>query len=436
MKQLVRFVSVALLIVLSLGLFASSNALANPESANLRIFVQYARGERASVERALVANGAEFHYDFSDLNTFSVTIPAEAFDRLRRNPNIALMEDDVERYPISILASNAAETITAGQTVPYGVDMVQARDVWDADRNNIVDAGAPTGSNRKICIIDSGFYTAHEDLQGVNVTGYNGNLPWGTDGFGHGSHVAGTIVAMNNALGVVGVTPGTVQIYIVRVFGDNGAWAYSSTLIDAANRCASAGANIISMSLGGGSPSQTERNGFTSLYNQGILSIAAAGNAGTTALSYPASYDNVLSIAAIDSNKVVADFSQKNSQVDLSAPGVGVLSTVPYNDNTSLTVGAMTYPAGHVEFSARGTASGALVDGGLCDSVGAWSGKVVLCQRGTISFLDKVMNVQNGGGAAAAIYNNVPGGFSGTLGDGNSSTIIAISLSQEDGQSP
>ena len=66
---------------------------------------------------------------------------------------------------------------------------------------------APTGSNRKICIIDSGFYTGHEDLQGVTVDGDNGNLPWNQDGSGHGTHVAGTIAAMNNALGVIGVTP-------------------------------------------------------------------------------------------------------------------------------------------------------------------------------------------------------------------------------------
>lgn len=74
-----------------------------------------------------------------------------------------------------------------------------------------------------------------------------------------------------------------------------------------------------------------------------------------------------------------------------------------------------------------------LVDGGLCTATGNWAGKVVLCQRGDISFYDKVMNVQNSGGSAAVIYNNVPGGFLGTLGEGYSSTIIAISLSQEDG---
>jgi serine protease len=177
-------------------------------------------------------------------------------------------------------------------------------------------------------------------------------------------------------------------------------------------------------------------NGFNALYNtNGILSIAAAGNEGTNAHSYPASYDSVVSVAAIDSNKVVADFSQYTNQVELAAPGVGVLSTVPYLDSTSITVDGVTYAAGHVDFSARGTASGALANGGLCDTTNsAWSGKVVLCERGVISFYDKVRNVQLSGGAAAAIYNNVPGGFLGTLGDGNSSTIVGISLSQEDGQ--
>jgi subtilisin family serine protease len=436
MIKLSRFLSIALLITLTLGMFASSTAAA-PNSQELRLMVQYAPGQRGSVARDLNANGAAFHYDFEELNTFVVTIPAAAYPGLSRNPNVVLIEEDVERYPIGIIPSVAAAPLAAtAQEVPYGIDMVQARDVWDADRNGSVDAGAPTAANRKICIIDSGFYTGHEDLSGVNVAGYNGNLPWATDGFGHGTHVAGTIVAMNNALGVIGVTPGTVQVYVVRVFGNDGAWSYSSTLIDAAYKCRDAGANIISMSLGGSRSNVTEKNGFATLYNtNGILSIAAAGNAGTSAYSYPASYDSVVSVAAIDSNKAWASFSQYNNQVELAAPGVGVLSTVPYLDSTSLTVDGVTYAAGHIEYSARGTASGALVDGGLCTATNnAWSGKLVLCQRGDISFYDKVHNVQLSGGAAAAIYNNVSGGFLGTLGEGYSSTIIGISLSQEDGQ--
>ena len=138
--------------------------------------------------------------------------------------------------------------------------------------------------------------------------------------------ITGTIAAMNNNVGVVGVTPGTVQLYIVRVFG-RGLPSFKSDTIDAANRCASAGANIISMSLGSNSSSTTEQAKFDELNAQGILSIAAAGNDGDTSFSYPASYSSVISVAAISSSKIVASFSQRNSQVDIAAPGVGILST-------------------------------------------------------------------------------------------------------------
>jgi serine protease len=121
--------------------------------------------------------------------------------------------------------------------------------------------------------------------------------------------------------------------------------------------------------------------------------------------------------------------------VELAAPGVGVLSTVPWNAENTLTVDGVTYQAQHIEYAAYSNGvSGGLVNGGLCDNTGGWSGKVVLCERGTVSFYDKVRNVQLSGGVAAVLYNNEPGNFLGTLGEGSSSTIPAISLSQEDGQ--
>lgn len=435
MKRLAFLLSVMVVISLVLSVFVTQPAYSSADGSKVRVLIQFQPGSRGSVEKALKSVGAEFHFAFADLNAFAVSVPASAVDGLSKNPNVILVEEDAPRFPIGILPSSpSVVAASAGQSVPYGVDMVQARDVWDANRDSVVDPGAYTGANRKICIIDSGIYTGHEDLQGINVSGYAGNLAWYQDGLGHGTHVSGTILAVNNALGVIGVTPGTVNVYMVRVFGDDGAWAYSSTLIDAANRCATAGANIISMSLGGAQKSITEQRGFDSIYSKGILSIAAAGNEGTSALSYPASYSSVISVAAIDVTKTVADFSQFNSAVELAAPGVGVLSTVPYIDSNAVTVSGTTYSANHIEYSARGVASGVLVNGGICDTTGAWSGKIVLCERGTISFLDKVMNVQNSGGAAAIIYNNVPGNFIGTLGDGYSSTIIGVSLSQEDGQ--
>jgi subtilisin family serine protease len=103
--------------------------------------------------------------------------------------------------------------------------------------------------------------------------------------------VFGTIAGVNNGTGVVGVNPNKqLKLHIVKVFGNAGAWTYSSTLASAANKCGAAGANVITMSLGGGAKSITEQRAFDSLQSKGVLSIAAAGNDGNTTTSYPAGY--------------------------------------------------------------------------------------------------------------------------------------------------
>jgi subtilisin family serine protease len=99
-------------------------------------------------------------------------------------------------------------------------------------------------------------------------------------------------------------------------------------------------------------------------------------------------------------------------------------------------VGDEAYSGNPMEFAPYGEVTGELADGGFClpgDTPGDWAGKVVLCSRGDVSFAEKVVKVMEGGGAAAVIYNNAPGLFSGTLGEAGD-WIVAISLSQEDGQ--
>jgi len=424
--------------VLMLLFSVASPVMADPADT-VRVWVSYRDGGKSEVFKALSSSSTKIHYDFPELGAYVVSLPAAALNGILNNPWVIEVEEDAVRYPISAMEGVVTEEALAvvdqlGQTVPYGIDMVQARDVWDVDRDGVVDAGAPTGANRTLCIIDSGYYQDHEDLPNA-IDGYSQvDDDWSRDGFGHGSHVGGTIAAENNSLGVVGVTPGTVKLYIVKFFADDGNATYASNLVYALQSCQAAGANVVSMSLGGSRSVRTEKTAFANAYAAGVLSIAAAGNDGTSALSYPASYDSVMSVAAININKVVADFSQYNTAVEIAAPGVSVLSTLPYVETNKITVDGVDYAGGHVEYSARGTASGALIAGGLCDSVGAWSGKVVLCERGVIDFYTKVANVQAGGGVAAIIYNNVPGDFLGTLGEGNTSTIIGISLSQETGQ--
>ena len=135
----------------------------------------------------------------------------------------------------------------------------------------------------------------------------------------------------------------------------------------------------------------------------------------------------------MDSAKALATFSQRNSQVEIAAPGVGVLSTYPITSG-SVNVGTASYMATALTDSpAAVSLAGGLVNGGRCTAPGTWTGLTVLCERGDVAFSDKVLNVQAGGGRAAIIYNNVSGGFGGTL-NGVATTIPSVSISQEDGQ--
>lgn len=424
-RHMARVLAVGLVsIALLLGAGAAQAAGNDPADDGLdRVWVKFKPGGKAPVQRALQGLGARFHFSFDELDAFAVSLPPQAVEAIGRNPNVLYVEPDAVRAPLA-------------QTVSYGIDMVQARDVWDADRDGVIDAGAPTGEGVLVCVVDSGLHRGHQDLAGVvNVTGKSGT-DWGTDTCGHGTHVAGAVTAVHDGAGVVGVSPGRVDLHIVRVFSggsDGCGWTFSSSLLSAANECAAAANGrkvVINMSLGGSSSSSTERSGFQSLFDKGVLSVAAAGNGGDTSFWYPASYDSVISVAAVDSSKNLATFSQRNSQVELAAPGKSVRSTVPWA-TAALAVGQYTYQVSVLTGSFQGSASGTVADGGRCLVAGQWSGKVVLCERGDNSFAEKTGNAAAGGAVAVVIYNDVPGDFSGSL--GTASGIPAIATSRENG---
>lgn len=258
-------------------------------------------------------------------NIVSAILPVRDVARLKDDPNIEYLEIDHRRYK-------------SAEEVPYGVTLVQAPDV----NNSNVD-------NQRVCVIDTGYDVSHLDLPSAGVTGDDLGVdtgPWNTDGDHHGTHVAGTIAAIGgNEEGVVGVvSSGTMPMHIVKVFDDEGEWTNSSNLIEAVGNCINAGSTVINMSLGGPGFSSLENEAFNSAYDQGILSIAAAGNDGDTTLNFPASYDNVISVAAIDSESNHGSYSQRNYQVELAAPGTRVLSTTPDNQYALFTGTSMATP--------------------------------------------------------------------------------------------
>ncbi|MRV72792.1 S8 family serine peptidase [Duganella sp. FT92W] len=392
-----------------------------------RVIVGFKAGGKQNGKAAIAAAKGNVKVDMDDINASVAEVPAKAVNDLRNNPHIEFVENDGKRYLTALATPSTGTPYKTGQQVPYGIAMVQADQLPDT-----------YAGNRTVCIIDSGIDLAHEDLSGNHVTGQTnpGTGAWNTDENHHGTHVAGTIAALNNAgKGVVGVNAnGKLNLHIIKVFGADG-WAYTSTLIAAANKCGAAGANVISMSLGGDERSQAEERAFDGLAKRGVLSIAAAGNDGNNTQSYPAGYPSVMSVAALDENKVVANFSQFTDKVEIAGPGVGVLSTVPMGSGreSALKVGATTYAPGGMDGSPAASVTAPLADFGLGDATNAAvAGKVCLIKRGSIAFSVKVANCQASGGVGAVVYNNAPEGFAGTLG-GAASSIPSVTASGTEG---
>jgi subtilisin family serine protease len=404
-------------------------AAAAAQPGTSRMMLGYRPGTAAAVKAAVAAAGGTLVDDLDDIDTLVVDLSAVAARRLQARPDVEFVENDPPRYMFAPRPAAPVRPADAppAQTTPYGITMVQADQVSDA-----------LATDRKLCIVDSGIDRSHEDLQGINMDGKNfsGSGDWFTDEAHHGTHVAGTISAVNNTIGVVGVLPNTkINLYISKVF-DASASAPSSTIVKGMLACLHARANVVSMSLGGPLPGRAEQRAVTRMSQRNMLIIAAAGNAGDSTISYPAGFAEVVSVAAVDSSKTFASFSQFNDDVELSGPGVGVLSTVPMGTgvDTAVTVGGTPYSA-LPTYGPIGTASGPIADFGLGDTpvAGSMTGKVCLISRGSISFGDKVTNCQNSGGIGAIIYNNTTGTVNATLG-GAPVTIPSVTVTQADGQ--
>jgi len=399
-------------------------------AGNVRVAVAYKAGAGALVRAAIIKAGGSVDADLSEANALVVDVPRAKLAALRAMKQVEFVDAGTQRHIMGGFTPKnrrAAVTAASTQVVPYGIPMVQADQVSDA-----------SAGNRTLCIVDSGIDGAHPDLQGITMTGQNfsGSGSWNTDENSHGTHVAGTIAGVNNAVGVVGVMPNAkIKLHIAKVFAATGG-ASSLTVAKAMFNCVRAGANVVSMSLGGSRASPIEQRVATLMDKRGILVIAAAGNAGTSDISYPAGFAEVMSVGAIDENKAAADFSQFNADVEIAAPGVGTISTVPAGSQTgsTLDVGGSAYPVQPMDGSPRSNATGQLADFGTGEApaAGSMTGKVCLIQRGNISFGDKVLNCQNSGGLGAIIYNNTAGELLGTTGD-IVTTIPSVGATQADG---
>jgi len=365
--------------------------------------------------------------EFTAINGFAANLTADEIASLKASGQVVSIEPDIERHALT-------DTVVAGQqTTPYGVTDIDAPAVWPVTRGKSLSNGPAI----HVATIDTGIDYNNPELSGAFKGGFNfvARTSDPLDDNGHGTHVAGTIVAANDGAGVVGIAS-DVDIYSLKMLDTCGSGAISNEIqaVDwiIQKKQAIGGNWIINLSLGSDTASTAEQAEFQAAANAGILVFAAAGNSfdGTTlGLSYPAGYSTVVSVGAVDSTNTIADFSQRGPDLKLVAPGVDVLSTyvspmVSTNDGRKIAAVRADYRDATtmqgLTFGACPPAttgiSGTFVScgfGAATDYPPAVKGKIALVQRGPlgangITFFDKAQNAFKAGASGIIVYDNAP----------------------------
>jgi subtilisin len=300
-----------------------------------------AKGTRAHFfDAATLAMGAgrpasEEHVIGYDVNRYEAPIvSAQLTEReiqaLRRNGNVAKVEDDTPCYaagygPYEHLQYCETCTVTT-ETIPDGVKQVKAPDAWSISK----------GEGIRVAVLDTGIDFDHPDLKDNYVGGVSfvkgARTPM--DDHGHGTHCAGTIAAAMNDVGIIGVAP-KASLYAVKVLDKNANGLFSSS-IAGIDWCISNDMHIVSMSLGNDSVPTAVELICNLAWSKGLLIVAGAGNQEgnpvppqQSNVDYPARYKNVIAVSSVDSDDVIAPSSARGPEIDLCAPGVNILSTLP-----------------------------------------------------------------------------------------------------------
>ncbi len=220
----------------------------------------------------------------------------------------------------------------------YNLRLINIDDAWICEKG---------GKNIKIAIVDSGIQYDHPDLKGNYVSGgydwvNDDSYPY--DDGGHGTFCAGTAAAvMDNMKGIAGIAQ--VSLMAEKVLDENG----EGTEWDCARgirHAADGEANIMCLSLGGYSTTFLGKNACQYAWDAGCLLVAASGDNGNRPVMYPARYDTVIAVGAIDKNKRRWSDSNYGLELELVAPGVEVISTYP-TDSYALGDGT-SFAAPHV----------------------------------------------------------------------------------------
>ncbi len=343
--------------VVSIGILGFTPSQAAPSSVPDRYIVilnddanPWSVANEMAQERGLAIS----HVYGTAVNGFSAIVPKGQIDKITSDPRVNYIEQDsivtIFKKPAGNPGKGGGDGSTEqpSQEIPTGITRI----------------GEPViGSvNVDVAVIDTGIDPSHPDLNVVDGVNFAKGKSW-SDGNGHGTHVAGTIAAKNNEIGVVGVAP-DARLYAVKVLDKRGS-GFMSDVIAGVNWVASQREpdpndptktipliEVANMSLGG-STSSTLNAAVESAVGAGVVFVVAAGNnSGDACLKSPASAPSAITVSALDDRDGVsnydpfASFSNYGDCVDMIAPGVYILST--WKDGGYNTISGTSMASPHV----------------------------------------------------------------------------------------
>lgn len=337
-----RYLLVLALWLPAAGSFAESAGAPQDAGQAKRLIIGFRRGvdvaKQSDVLKRFGLNAVE---GIADLNLTVAEVPAGKFQptamRLMSDPDVYYVEEDFytnwlvgasgasfQAMPMPTLASmmkelpKLPEKVVGNGEQPWGIVRVNAEKAWPRT----------TGAGVRVAVVDTGIDFQHPDLAPNYKGGYNAidkkKPPF--DDHGHGTHVAGTIAAVKDGRGVVGVAP-NASLYAVKVLDKNGGGRLTS-IIKGIVWTGNNGIQVANMSLGSPVGSLFMRMAVMYAEARGVTIVAAAGNSGGS-VGYPAAYGETIAVAASDSGDRIARFSSRGAQVNFIAPGVNIKSTLP-----------------------------------------------------------------------------------------------------------
>jgi thermitase len=298
----------------------TDDVIAAPPSDRKRALVKFSIFTPGFARRSIIqGQGAQIEESTRVPNTVVIKVPEDKADKVLNALNRNIFVDYAEEDFVAEKAETPNDPLFTDQ---WGLNIIGAEEGWNVERGS---------ANVRIAILDTGVNSSHPDLSGkisstVNCIYYSCPSMTSSDPDGHATHVAGIAAAeTNNSLGIAGVNWES-QIMSVKVLDDRGS-GYYSWIANGLYWAADNGADVINLSLSGGSDSKTLENAVNYAWNHGVVVVAAAGNNGRNLARYPAYYKNAIAVAATDENDRMASFSNYGNWVDVAAPGVDILST-------------------------------------------------------------------------------------------------------------